>query len=243
MSSVEKKIAVITGANRGLGKAIAENFAANNYSLLLCSRKQSDLDKIVGNLQKLHPSISIKSMAADLAQKEQTIAFGNWCLAQGTPNILVNNAGVFEPGSIYNEPENRLENQLAVNLYSAYYLTRTLLPVMMKNNAAKNEQRHIFNLCSTASLNAYKNGGSYSISKYALYGFSKNLREELKPFNVKVTHVIPGPTYTDSWSASGIEEKRFMQASDVAQMILAASQLSSQACVEELVLRPILGDI
>jgi short-subunit dehydrogenase len=102
---------------------------------------------------------------------------------------------------------------------------------------------HIFNMSSIAGLKAYPASGSYGISKYALRGFSVNLREELKPFNIKVTTVFPGAAYTDSWAASGIEEKRFMEAGDIARMIYASSQLSPQACVEDIVLRPQLGDI
>lgn len=98
-------------------------------------------------------------------------------------------------------------------------------------------------MSSTAGLKAYPNGGSYSISKFALRGFSVNLREELKPYNIKVTTVFPGAAYTDSWASSGIEEKRFMEAADIAKMVYAASGLSPQACVEDIILRPQLGDI
>jgi short-subunit dehydrogenase len=102
---------------------------------------------------------------------------------------------------------------------------------------------HIFNMCSIASLKAYANGGAYSISKFALYGFSKNLREEMMPHGIKVTAVIPGAAYTDSWAGSGVDPRRIMEAADVAHMIYAASQLSPQACVEDIILRPQLGDL
>jgi short-subunit dehydrogenase len=127
---------------------------------------------------------------------------------------------------------------IAVNLYSAYHLTRVLLSGMMAR-----KEGHIFNLCSIASLKAYPNGGSYSISKFALAGFSKNLREELKPHGIKVTAVYPGAAYTDSWAGSGIDPVRIMEAGDIAEMVYAASRLSAQAAVEEIVLRPQLGDL
>ena len=98
-------------------------------------------------------------------------------------------------------------------------------------------------MCSIASFQAYPNGGAYSISKFALAGFSKNLREEMKPFGIKVTSVYPGAAYTDSWASSGINEDRFMESADVSDMIFAASQLSFRACVEDIILRPQLGDI
>jgi short-subunit dehydrogenase len=102
---------------------------------------------------------------------------------------------------------------------------------------------HVFNLCSTASHKAYPNGGSYSITKFALLGFSKNLREEMKPFGVKVTSVSPGPVWTASWEGFEAPADRLMEASDVADMIWAAYNLSPQAVVEDILLRPMLGDI
>ena len=127
---------------------------------------------------------------------------------------------------------------MAVNLYSAYYLTRTLLPAMQQQKGG-----HIFNMCSIASLKAYENGGSYSITKFALAGFSKNLREELKNTGIKVTSIYPGAAFTDSWSGSGVNPSRIMEATDVAAMVYAAAQLSPQACVEDIILRPQLGDL
>jgi short-subunit dehydrogenase len=102
---------------------------------------------------------------------------------------------------------------------------------------------HIFNICSIAALQAYKNGGAYSISKFAMLGFSKNLREEMKPHNIKVTAIMPGATYTDSWEGSGISAQRIMEAADIAELVYNASRLSPQACVEEIIVRPQLGDL
>jgi short-subunit dehydrogenase len=98
-------------------------------------------------------------------------------------------------------------------------------------------------MCSIASLNAYSNGGSYSISKFALLGFSKNLREEMKPHGIKVTAVCPGATMSNSWEGVGIDPERIMEAKDIAEMIYASSKLSPMAVVEDIVLRPQLGDL
>ncbi len=127
---------------------------------------------------------------------------------------------------------------IAINLYSAYYITRALLPAMMERR-----QGHIFNMCSIAALKAYNNGGAYSISKHALMGMSKNLREEMKPYNIKVTTVYPGAVYTSTWEGSDIEPSRIMEVDDIAEMIYAASLLSPQACVEDIIIRPQLGDL
>jgi short-subunit dehydrogenase len=102
---------------------------------------------------------------------------------------------------------------------------------------------HIFNMCSVASLFAYPNGGSYSITKFALLGFTKVLREELKPYGVRVTSVMPGATLTASWQGTDLPDERFMRVEDVAETIYAAYSLSQQSVVEEIVLRPQLGDI
>lgn len=230
---------IITGASRGIGKAIAELFAANGNSLLLISRGEVQLYKAMEELQTRFPSIQIKAKAFDLSISQQAKNAGHWILDSGmVPDILINNAGAFEPGSIYNERDGLLEEQLAINLLGSYHLTRTLLPDMMKRKSG-----HIFNICSIAALKAYANGGAYSISKYAMHGFTKNLREEMKSFNIKVTAVFPGAVLTDSWGDYDNSSHRIMEASDIAKMIFASSQLSPGACVEDIVIRPQLGDL
>jgi short-subunit dehydrogenase len=232
------KIIVITGASKGLGKAIAKQFAAAGYTLLVCARGELQLYKMMEELLLEFPDCTIKALPVDMSVKEEVVAFAKWCLQYGIPDIIVNNAGQFLPGAIHNEEEGLLEQMIQTNLYSAYHLTRAFLPQMMTKKSG-----NIFNICSIASLQAYANGGSYSISKYALLGFSKNLREELKPHGIKVSAVMPGATYTDSWIGSGVEESRIMEANDVAKMVFAASQLSAQAVMEDIVLRPQLGDL
>jgi short-subunit dehydrogenase len=229
---------IVTGASKGIGKAIAEIFAANGYNLFLCSRGELTLYKTVEELMTKFPGVTIKAKPFDLSKKEEAIAFGNWCLSFAVPEILINNAGSFEPGNVHNEPDAVLESQMAVNLYSAYHVSRALLPKMMAKRSG-----HIFNICSIASLQAYENGGAYSVSKYAMHGFSKNLREEMKPFNIKVTSVFPGAVSTDTWGSFDNSSHRIMEANDIAKMIYAATQLSPGACVEDIVLRPQLGDL
>lgn len=229
---------IITGASKGLGKAIAEKYSEAGNHLIICSRNEEALLRTKDELLQKNSDCEVEVMAIDLRKKENTIAFGNFCLQFGTPSILINNAGSFSPGGIHTEKDGVLEKMIEVNLYSAYHLTRILLPKMIE---ARNG--HIFNMCSIASVAAYNNGGSYSISKFALLGFNKNLREEMKPYNIKVTAVIPGAVYTDSWSRTDVKPERIMQPDDIATMIYAASKLSSQACVEEILLRPQLGDL
>jgi len=232
-------ITVITGASKGIGRAIAERFIREGSHLAICSRHEEELLQTKNELQALNPDACIMSMVCDLSIQEAAQAFGEAVLNTfSTVDVLVNNAGRFLPGELSTESEGTLEAMIATNLYSAYHLTRTLLPAMIARRSG-----HIFNMSSVAGLQAYPQGGSYSISKFALEGFSKNLREELKELSIKVTTVQPGATLSDSWKGSGVDENRIMQADDIAQMIWAATQLSPQAVVEEILLRPQLGDL
>jgi short-subunit dehydrogenase len=229
---------VITGASQGIGFAIAQQFAAQGHNLYLTSKTPSSLEKAVIDLRAQYPLINVEYFPADLSQKVNVEAFSKWCLQQTQPDILINNAGNFVPGKLMDEDEGQLQDQLNTNLFSAYHLTRAILPSILVKKSG-----HIFNICSIASLGAYENGGAYSISKFALLGFSKNLRLELKDKGIKVTAVCPGAVYTNSWSGSGVDPKRIMEANDIAKMIYAASQLSPQAVVEDIIMRPQLGDL
>jgi short-subunit dehydrogenase len=230
--------AVITGASRGIGKAIARKFAANGYNLFLCSRHEEPLLSAAEELKAEFPSVTIHAKAFDLGKKQQAQFLARWVVEQtDSVDILVNNAGTFVPGNVSDEPDGALEEMLEVNLCSAYHLTRSLLPKFMEQRSG-----HIFNMGSIAGLKAYPGGGSYSISKFALHGFSKNLRHELMPHGIKVTMLMPGAVFTDSWKGF-VEEERIMQADDIAQLVYTASQLSIQATVEEIVIRPQMGDL
>lgn len=230
--------AIITGASRGIGKAVAHQFALHGYNLLLCSQNEQNLWPTVEELRTQYPNITIDAKAMDLSNKQDAVLFGEWVAnTADTVDVLVNNAGTFIPGNVSDEPDGALEKMLSVNLCSAYHLTRTLLPKM---TAQKNG--HIFTLCSIAGLQAYPGGGAYSISKFALLGFTKNLRHEMKPHGIKVTAVIAGAVYTDSWEGFA-EPDRIMKADDIAVLIYTASRLSPQATVEEIVVRPQLGDL
>lgn len=100
-----------------------------------------------------------------------------------------------------------------------------------------------WSICSIASITAYSAGGGYSTSKFAMYGFSKSLREEMKPKGIRVVALLPGATFTDSWSSAGIPAERFIPASDIAELVWTAVNLSPRTVVEDIVVRPQLGDI
>ena len=230
---------LITGGSRGIGKEIAKAFYGKASIIILNATNQSNLESTAKELSLLEGSTLIETFKADLANKVEVDNLIRYVKDKYEElDILVNNAGAFIPGKIIDEPEGVLEALMQTNLFSAYNLTRGLLPIIKSSNKG-----HIFNMCSIASIQPYENGGSYSITKYALLGFSKCLREELKEKNVRVTSLVPGATYTDSWKSSGIEEDRFMKAEDIAEIILKTYELSLNTNIEEIVLRPLLGDI
>jgi short-subunit dehydrogenase len=231
--------AVITGASRGIGKALAKMFALHGYDLFLCSKTERPLLDTIEELKAGFPNVNVDGKALDIGQKEKAVLFGEWVLNNaGSVDVLINNAGNFIQGDVSDEPDGALEEMLNANLFSAYHTTRTLLPKMKAQKSG-----YIFNMCSIASLAAYPGGGAYGISKFALLGFTRNLRAELKEHGIKVTAVVPGAVYTDSWKGSGVMQERIMEADDVAKVIFTATQLSPQAVVEDIVLRPQLGDL
>jgi short-subunit dehydrogenase len=233
------KVAVITGGTKGIGKAIVNKFAADGFDIFTCSRNSDELKSLKTQVESDFPGIEVMTRKSDLSLKDEVIDLVKFILSKRSHiHVLVNNTGVFIPGEISNEPDGHLETMINTNLYSAYYLTRGVLPMMMHD-----KDGHIFNICSIASIIPYANGGSYSISKYAMLGMTKVLREEMKQHGIRVTAVLPGATYTTSWEGAGLPESRFMKAEDVADAVHGAFSLSANSVVEEILIRPQEGDI
>jgi short-subunit dehydrogenase len=230
--------AIVTGASRGIGKAIAEKLASLGYDLFLNARDSDRLNKATEELRKKFPSIRIQSLALDISIKENAIRFGKCCLESAIPDVLVNNAGAYTPGHLIDEEDGKMEQMMNVNFYSAYHLTRSIIAPMIKSGKG-----HIFNICSIASLDAYAGGASYSVSKYALYGFSKNLRHELQDNGIGVTAIHPGAVMTDTWGDFDNSKGRIMLPDDIAAAVAACLSLSPQAVMEDIVIRPQRGDL
>ena len=233
----------MTGGSQGIGRALVERFLRAGYAVATCARSAEGLAELaagqgVGNAAG---APALHTLPADLSQWTDCRRFTEFVLGLGRPlAALVSNAGAFVPGRLQDEPADgaRLRDMLSANLLSAYDVTCGLLPAFLAQGRG-----HIFTICSTASLVAYPNGGSYGIAKAALLGFTKNLREELKTQGVRVTAVLPGPTLTRSWEGVGEAPERFIRPTDVAEAVFAAFSLSPQAVVEELLIRPQLGDM
>jgi short-subunit dehydrogenase len=232
------KLIVVTGGTKGIGRAILERFAHAGFDVATCARKADELATLKETFEAKW-KIKANVQVSDMADKNQVKAFTKFITYLNRPvDVLVNNAGYFVPGSVLDEADGALESMIDTNLYSAYYTTRGLAPAMKKNKSG-----YIFNMCSIASIKAYPNGGSYAISKFALLGFSKVLREELKEYGIRVTAILPGATRTASWDGVELPDERFMKVEDVADTVFAAYSLSSRSVVEEILIRPQLGDI
>jgi short-subunit dehydrogenase len=229
------KSVIISGGSQGIGKALVKKFLKEGFNVYTCGRHAEKLTA----LEHEFSNSSLKTFVADLSQKNQVTEFANWILShEKSIDVLINNAGFFMPGQIQNEEDGVLEAQIEANLYSAYHLTKALLPTFQSKKSG-----HIFTICSTASITAYTAGGSYCISKFALLGFTKVLREELKTQGIKVTAVLPGATLTPAWDGVNLPESRFIPADDVAETIYSAYQMSPSTVLEEILIRPQLGDI
>lgn len=230
----------MTGGSQGIGRALVERFLQAGYAVATCARSAEGLAQLRAAIPAAAHS-RLHTLSADLGQWRDCQRFTSFVLALGLPlAVLINNAGAFMPGRLQDEPTDgsRLRNMLGANLLSAYDVTHALLPAFLAQRSG-----HIFTICSTASLMAYPNGGSYGIAKFALLGFTKTLREELKTQGIRVTAVLPGATLTRSWDGVGEAPERFIRCEDVAEAVFSAFSLSPQAVVEELVIRPQLGDL
>ncbi len=229
---------VVTGGTKGIGRAIADRFMAEGFDAVVCARSIDGLQN-ADEPTSSAPRPQLFPIATDLSTREGVTQLLDYIHSLNRPvDVLVNNTGVFQPGQIHNEADGTFEQLINTNVASAYHLTRGLVGEMIARR-----QGHIFMMCSTASITPYINGGSYCISKFALLGMSRVLREELKPHGVKVTALLPGATLTASWEGTDLPEERFLQPGDVADSAWAAYALSQSAVMEEILIRPQLGDI
>jgi short-subunit dehydrogenase len=229
---------VITGGTKGIGKAIIEKFAANGHSVVTCSRTKSQLVTINSEIETKY-STALHYLEVDLTERRDIEMFTNFIRSLDEPvEALINNVGFYIGGQLHSEDEGILEEMMKANVYSAYYLTRGLVEDMIAR-----KQGHIFNICSVASIKVFPNGGSYSVSKFALYGMTKLFREELKEYNIKVTAVLPGATFTSSWDENEVSPDRIIKPADVAEAVFSAFSLSPNTVVEEIIIRPQLGDL
>ena len=232
-------LAVITGGTKGIGKACIERFLKEGFDVVTCARNEDDLLELKKEMDSAFTKSELFFQKCDLSIRADLDTFVIFINSMHRAvDVLINNTGIFIPGQVHNEEEGVLEKTIETNLFSAYHMTRGVISEMMNQRKG-----HIFTICSTASITAYPNGGSYCISKFALFGMTKVLREEMKPYGIKVTAILPGATFTDSWKGTELPVERFMDSKDIADSIFAAYSLSPRAVIEEILIRPQLGDL
>jgi NAD(P)-dependent dehydrogenase (short-subunit alcohol dehydrogenase family) len=152
--------------------------------------------------------------------------------------VLVVNAGAFTPGSIFETTPASFRAQLDANLTSAFLTTHAFLTAMAARGSG-----HLFYLGSVASLRGYAGGAAYSAAKHGVLGLARVVREETKAHGLRVTTLLPGAARTPSWDGTDVPDERFMPAEDVAALAVAAWKLSGRSVVEEVLVRPQLGDL
>ena len=229
---------VITGASQGIGAALAEAFAQEPGARVALLARSVDKLKAVAERCRAHgaealvlPTNVTKEEAVQ--QAAQTV-LDDW----GAPDVLINNAGVFQPGSVSETPVQLFRHQVEVNLTSAFLVTQAFLPAMQAAGRGT-----IFFMGSVASIRAYAGGAAYCAAKHGLLGLARVVREETKALGVRVTTLLPGATLTPSWEGVDLPAERFMPPEDIARTVLDVYHLSDRTVVEEVLLRPQLGDI
>jgi len=231
--------AIVTGATKGIGKALVFHLAANNYNIAFCSRDERQVDDLITELSKDYSALRFYGLKADMENPEDVKYFAEFANENlGFIDVLINNAGLYIPAELLKEEELCLERQMQVNVFAPHYLSKFFAAKMCKEG-----EGHIVNICSVASLEPVISAGSYSISKMALLGLTKALREELRPAGVKVTAILPGSTLTDSWSGTNLPAEWFISADDVARTVINCLQLSLGANIDEIVIRPVNGKV
>ncbi len=231
-------IVVITGASQGIGQAVAEAFAQEPEArLALMARSQDKLDAVAAQCRARGAEAAVFPCdVTDDAAVHRTAAaiLARW----GAPDVLVNNAGFFQPGAVRETTAELFRRQVAVNLTSAFVVTQAFLEAMVVRGRG-----HLFYMASVASIRAYEGAVAYCAAKHGLLGLARVVRQETKALGLRVTTVLPGATLTPSWGSVDLPEERFMPPVDIARAIVDIYHLSDRTVVEEILLRPQLGDI
>lgn len=223
----------VSGGTRGIGRAIVERFHQAGWRVGTCARSPEAVARLAVELP------GVQTWTADLSQREAALRLvDEVSKSLGPLDVLVNNAGVFAPDDLATLDLAAFDRMMATNLGSALLLCQGLVPAMRARG-----QGTVVHIGSIAGLRGYPTGLSYCVSKHAMLGLARAMREELKPEGVRVVSVLPGATFTDSWAGAALDEDRLMPPEDVAEVVWTACTASHRTVIEEIVLRPQLGDI
>lgn len=234
-----KTVILITGASQGIGAAIAKTFARElkGARLALVARTARNLAAVARACAKLGAEVA--AFPCDVTDAAAVKAVARAVTRRfGAVDVLVNNAGVFRPAPFLETAPAQFDDLLAVNLRSVLLVSQAFVPAMVRRRRGD-----VFNMGSIAGLQSYPGGAAYCAAKFGVTGLTKVMREELKAKGVRVTLVCPGATFTPSWDGSGVSAERIMPAEDIGRAILDVYRLGRRTVVEEIVLRPQLGDL
>ena len=231
---------LITGGSQGIGYGIAEACAKSGHDLFLVARQEGKLHQAAKQLSEQY-QVRLLTKAMDIAVPQQVHALAQEVQAEKfLPDVLVLNAGIWLDGDIAKTTPDVFHKIMEVNVASSFYFVHAFRALLKKSDFAR-----IIMTGSTAGIEPHHhNGGSlYSVSKWATHGLAVNLRQELMPDGIGVTHIAPGNVVTPLWDADEVQPKRMLQAADIGKMVAALLTLSPQAVVEELVIRPLKGNV
>tara|TARA_Y100001935_G_C17311374_1_gene516621 strand:- start:8926 stop:9636 length:711 start_codon:yes stop_codon:yes gene_type:complete len=225
---------IITGGSKGIGLSIAKVFAREtDRPLVLLSRSTDDLVKAKQECLDAGAA-SVEIIPADITSEEiNSIDFNAY-----EPGILINNAGYFLYKLLAETTEKEFEDQFHINVMGAFRLTQKVLPFLRKQDRGL-----IVNISSKAALKGVGDCGAYSMSKHALLGYTRSLREELKDTKIAVSAINLGQTYSTSWENIDVDQEKLIDPEDVGRIILSLSRLSPRSVAEEINLMPQGGEI
>jgi 3-oxoacyl-[acyl-carrier protein] reductase len=224
------RVAIVTGASRGIGSAIAKDLAKQGYSLGLLARVEEDLLEAAQGLRLSNPEIKVCAKACDLGSEDEANAAVTSIMKElGSVSVLVNNAGEYRHGTSTMEPD-QLRRLLEVNFLAASRLVQAVAPSMKEARAG-----YIVNIASICGVEAYADVGGYCASKFALVGYSDALDQELAGYGIKVTAICPSWVATRMSSLSPLPPESRIQPEDIASTVRYLLSLSPSARVRQVV--------
>ena len=236
-SDLSEKIVWVTGGSRGIGLAVAIAFAQRGARVAISSRKQKELEEATANVwdlrERLFPIKADVTLRSDV-DDALILVKKRW----GPVDILVNNAGVTIFKKVEEHTEKDWDALMNNNLKSAFLCCQAVLPDMKERKSG-----HIINVLSVSARQPYPNCSGYCASKYGLLGFTDVLRLEMRRHGIKVTAFFPGATDTAVWAGTKADRSRMMKTKDVAEALVAVVNSDAGSMIEEVVLRPIGGDL
>lgn len=229
---MHNEVAIITGAGKGIGKAIALGLATLNYQTVLIGRNESDLTKVSEQIKHEHKIQPLVFQLDIINSKAVREAIQSVFQSYGRIDVLVNNAGIYFSGSSSISEEN-FRKMLETNLTAQFVFLNEVIPVMKKQGSG-----YIFNVASRAGKVGFADSGGYSASKFGLVGLSHSLYRELNPLGIRVTALCPGWVDTKMAYEAGtsLKGEQMIQPEDLSKTIKWLLSLSSGACVKEVVL-------